>query len=929
MGVVYAGHDPELDRPVAIKLLRRGRVRSLASRERFLQEARALAAVSHPNVVAIYEIGEHERGLFIAMELVDARTLVEWVEEEHPQWPAILAAFQQLGAGLHAVHATGITHRDLKPTNVLVADDGRVRVADFGLALLSSAGSGSGAEDSSSGITDMRSRLTDPGMLLGTPAYMAPEQHMGGTASPAADQFSFCVMMWEALFGTRPFIAETVRGFLAAVRRAEPEIATRPKGLPRAIETILGRGLALDPQQRWPSMQVLLAKLERATAPRRLPMFAIAAIVGSLGGFALLARGDESDRCEETRQRAQSVWNDDRRAAVESAFAGSGRASATPHVVAMIDGYVEGWNTRLQDVCGATASSDEAVGCLDAKLAALRATIDLLASGAPAAIERAPEVVFRLPDVGHCVPAEAGTPPEGAVDVWQMLARADAMRHAGDFREAAAVAAEAGLRARQLGYVPLVAEARLAEGRAHRERFEVDLAVSTLEAAYVLAVDAGDDRVAMDAALELFHELSRTRGDYEPALRWWRHAEAAAQRRGLQHMPPRDALQYGVVLRERGREHEAREVFEQARVHARERLAQLEPNGMGPERVELLSALGNLDARLRDYEAAVADMTEALGVVSSLFGNDAYTHAVVSHDLGAILLARGDYAQAETHLLHARQVLARVAPGQPLANVVDVRIGWCLAQLGRFDESIAVLERVYEAETELFDDGHRDVLYAAFTLTDVYLLAGRIDDAERLLERLLVVVREARGAASSEVGDTLVRLGMLAERREDDDAAEQRYREALDVLRPNPNEPPALIEALALLAQLVAQRDRAEQAITLVDEMLDVARGRYGADATGTLRIELIAVRVYNDAGRGADVRELAAKVQGLLEQRAMDPLIVARAKLEHARALVGADEPRAVALAEAARATFEGAPGAIDDLERADEWLSARRRVP
>jgi tetratricopeptide (TPR) repeat protein len=754
---------------------------------------------------------------------------------------------------------------------------------------------------------------------------MAPEQHIGGTASAAADQFSFCVAMWEALFGTRPFVAGSVRGFLAAVRRAEPEIEKRPKALPRAMEAILGRGLALHPDRRWPSMQVLLDRLQRATAPRRPPVFAIMAAVVGVGALVWLGRGDVEDRCEDARMRAQAVWNDGRRADVEAAFGNVGRASAVPHVVGMLDSYIDGWNDRFADVCSSASRSDAALDCLDAKLAAVGATVDLLRSGAPAAVERAPEVVFRLPDLGHCTPARAGSPPPGAVDLWQTIARADALLHAGEFEASASIAAAAGQQAIALGYMPLVAEAGLVEGRAHAQRFEVDRALSTLEAAYLLAVDAGDDRVAMDAALAMFHELARTRGEHEPALRWWRHAEAAAQRRGLPHMPPADALQYGVMLRELGREHEAKAVFEDARIRARRRIAELEPTGMGAERVELLSALGNLGARLRDYEAAVADMTEALGVVAALFGDDSYTHAAVSHDLGAILLARGDYADAEVHLGHAREVLARVAPGQPMANVVEVRMGWCLANLGRFDEAITTLERVHALETEMFDESHHDVLYAAFTLTDVYLLAERMDDAERILEHMLVVVRAARGADSSEAGDTLVRLGMLAERRNDSDAAEQRYREALAVLRPNPNAPPSVLEALALLAQLVVQNGSQHEAVALVDEMFEVARGRFGEDATGTLRIELIAVRVYNDAGRGADALERAARVHELLERRAVDPLIVARAEFEHARALdaAGVDRERALALARHAEKAFVAGTGATDDRERVVQWLA------
>jgi eukaryotic-like serine/threonine-protein kinase len=233
LGVVYAAHDPELDREVAIKLLRTG------DGERLRREARAMAKLAHANVVPVYEVGAHDGRVFIAMELVDGRTLRRWVADARPDWRRIVAAYVDAGRGLVAAHAAGIVHRDFKPDNVMIGGDGRARVTDFGLAHEASASAG-------------------------TPAYMAPEQHAGRELTPAADQFAFCVALYEALWGARPFTGDDLYAAKTVGGIAEPP-AESP--VPRRIWLAIRRGLASRPGDRWPSLDALLAVI--AAAPRR------------------------------------------------------------------------------------------------------------------------------------------------------------------------------------------------------------------------------------------------------------------------------------------------------------------------------------------------------------------------------------------------------------------------------------------------------------------------------------------------------------------------------------------------------------------------------------------------------------------------------------------------------------------------------------
>jgi len=264
MGVILAGHDPDLGRPVAIKLLK-PEVDRPAYRARLLREAQALARLEHPNVVRVYEVGSERGRLFVAMELVDGVTLSQWLRDRPRPWREVIAMFEQIGAGLAAVHRAGLVHRDFKPDNVLVDRDGRARVADFGLARL----------DPERGVATARSpelaaALTRSGVMLGTPGYMAPEQQFGGTVDTRADQYSFCIALREALAGSRT---------------AKLDDASWG-GVPRTIRDAIARGLAYEAKERYASMDELLRAL-RGGDPRRATAISVAvAVVAIAAGIA-------------------------------------------------------------------------------------------------------------------------------------------------------------------------------------------------------------------------------------------------------------------------------------------------------------------------------------------------------------------------------------------------------------------------------------------------------------------------------------------------------------------------------------------------------------------------------------------------------------------------------------------------------------------
>jgi tRNA A-37 threonylcarbamoyl transferase component Bud32 len=262
MGTVYLGRDPRLDRMVAVKLVKSERITSEA-RRRLEREAQALAQLSHPNVVAVFEVGEERGQTFLAMERIVGQDLKQWLQSSKRDYREILDVFIQAGRGLAAAHAQGLVHRDFKPSNALVGDDGRVRVVDFGLAKEELAAVESGSES-----TLHQGSVTRTGRFVGTPAYMSPEQLGDRHVGPASDQFSLCVTLFEALTGRRPFGEGAVEVVAARVISGRPD--PLPDGsYPEELAEVLRRGLSREPSQRFADMNELLVVLEGLRAPRR------------------------------------------------------------------------------------------------------------------------------------------------------------------------------------------------------------------------------------------------------------------------------------------------------------------------------------------------------------------------------------------------------------------------------------------------------------------------------------------------------------------------------------------------------------------------------------------------------------------------------------------------------------------------------------
>ncbi len=303
MGVVYAAHDPQLGRKVALKLLQ-PLTRDERARARLLREAQAMAQLQHPNVLGVYEAGVHGDQVYVAMEYVEDGTLGNWLRVRARSWQEVVDMLLQAGEGLAAAHAVGLVHRDFKPANILLSA-GRARISDFGLARATTTAEDieRTAEDSSGML--LGAPLTRTGALLGTPAYMAPEQLRGEPATPTSDQFAFGVVLYESLYGHRPFQGDSVKALMLAIDAGK---LARPAGkvsVPTQVSAVIRRALARDPSRRYESMAALLAALRSARRARVGAWGFAAALTGVLSvGFGGLIVNSSSEPSEPAMARA-------------------------------------------------------------------------------------------------------------------------------------------------------------------------------------------------------------------------------------------------------------------------------------------------------------------------------------------------------------------------------------------------------------------------------------------------------------------------------------------------------------------------------------------------------------------------------------------------------------------------------------------------
>jgi serine/threonine protein kinase len=911
-GTVYKAFDTHLNRTLAIKMLHREhawRQGGAPIELRMQREAQAMARLSHPNVVVVHDVGVYDHRIFLAMEFVDGGTLKAWMRGEHT-WRERLAVVMSAGRGLAAAHAAGLIHRDFKPDNVLVGKDGRVLVTDFGLARIADL-----AEDSRepSTLTDTRAHpadagadaatlsatppvastrpppspmprrpvaspppplpastsLTSPltltGSVMGTVGYMAPEQAFGEPTNAASDQFSFCVTLYFALYGHRPFAGEDIDAYFASLERPLPH-PPQATEVPAWVHRILARGLARSPDERFPSMEALLGALAadpevfRQRAKRRHRTIAAVVATAAIAALATgVAIGRQTEECTPDPADLKGIWDDSARADLSDAFDRSGVAGArdlSKRVTSVMNDTASRWTAMKADSCRATRvkrrqSEDDyrlRGECLDRRRNELRALSGSLRVADKDVVEKALSAAYGLTNVTVCadVPMlrkSGGLPdaPEARARVLEAradLARASSLQLVGKLPESTKQAVHALELARSSRHDTTVAEALHVLGALKLEQNEHAQAERFLTESSWTASKAGADSLVVATASMTAFVVGSKLGRPGEARVWLGVAEAALGRVGASQELELEFEEHKswILADGNGRAEET--------IPAQERIAQTYEQlyGVHPRTLRALYNLGDALTSAGNHKRACEVYARAVTMGDSIGGANYSWTGYSLGGRGDCLAAQGEYAAADRALERAIQIFETTADDYSEAETIEVVIRSALAQ--------------------------GDITRAAANARKALDLMKNLDGTSSLVAIVNVPVAEAL---------------MLA--------------------------PPAP-EAETLCAEALRQQELLSQ-----------------VDPGKTLRAD--ALRCLGEAlileGRPGDA--VAPLERSLTIPRRTYPGDLARARFDLARALAlsKGDPLRAKALAREARDELATAPGLKYELEIVERWLAAR----
>ena len=968
MGVVYSAYDPELDRRIAIKLLHvGGEVEGSGGRSRLLREAQAMARLAHVNVITVHDVGTHAGSVFVAMELVEGWTLRAWQKHPGRTWREKLEVYIAAGRGLAAAHAAGLVHRDFKPDNVLIGRDRRVRVTDFGLVRAAHPEEQpvpppvlpprfDGPLGSTPGASPLSGSLTAAGALLGTPHYMAPEQHKGLLADERSDQFSFCVAAWEALYGDRPFAGETLAELFDSVNGHKLRPPPAGHGVAARVQRTLTRGLAAEPKDRHPSMNALLAELaEAARKERQRPSWYLLAGALLLGGgavavMAVLAPGKALPPCAAAGAAVDGAWNTAAHARVEQAFAATGApfaADAARSTGRALDRWADGYKQMALASCRATRvqhTQSDALGdlrnaCLERRLGETTHLVERFTHADRATVEDAVQAAGRLPELAACAdvagltaraPLPAGAAAQAQVQLgFDTLAALRAERAAHASPQALRPRVDALVAdARATGHAPLIAAALLLSGSLAGDADDGQRARDELLGAAAAALQGGDDETLIDAWLHLIESSTDLLTDHEGAARWAQLAEGTLARLAEPARAQQELHQQrGRLLRAQGKLPEARAELERSLAVAEQHLGE-----QHPAVADTLTDLGTLALDLGQTDDAERFLTRALTLSLALYGPEHPRVATVKHDLGVVAYQRGKYEDARRLFAEVLALRERTRPDdeRQIARTLS-SLGAAELGLGHGREALAHLERALALVEKRVGAEHPDVAVALNELGGAYHQLGDYVKARDVNQRALAIREKAFGPDHPDVGFSLINLsieekalGQLAE-------VERNYRRAIAIFetklgKDSPETGIAYInygEVLRMTGKQDAALAAYEHARAIVAKSMPAEHPVFGHVWNGVGQAELARGRV--EPARVALERALA------IREKDADQEALAETRFALARALVVGDAPdlaRARTLATQARDGYAqlGAPFAAKRAE-VDSWLAKKAR--
>ncbi|MGO8994907.1 MAG: protein kinase domain-containing protein [Polyangiaceae bacterium] len=819
MAEVYAAYDAKLDRRVALKLLLRVEEGFEA---RLLREAQAMARLSHPNVVAVFDTGQVRDRTFLTMEIVLGTTLRKW--QKGRPWREVLKAHVQAGRGLAAAHAAGLVHRDYKPDNVLVSDAGAIKVTDFGLARPFGDGgplshlpvSVTPSElSSASGSTPaLETPMTEAGALVGTPGYMAPEQYTGEGIDARTDQFAFCVALFDALYGHKPFAGRGMRELSKATLLGE--IREPPKGspVPARLLRVLHRGLSLDREARYPSMDALLGDLTRDPLRQRLVALGVAGAIGvvalSATVAARVAASRQAQLCAGSDAEVSEVWNPALEQRIESALLATGvpyAADTWRRTRQQIDDHLAKWKSAYVQTCEATRihqTQSEPVmtlrmACLEQDREEVHALAQVLAGADRTVASKALEAAMGLPPVDRCkdvvsLTAVEPEPHDPAIraEIAAMrkeLAAIIASRSAGLSNAARARAEPLLVRARAVGYAPIVAQVLfvLARAKADASAPADELLAAGAEAEH-LADRGRDDATRADIATGLVQWTAEA-GRFADAERWSAVADAALARRASDDARKQAWLEAMGMLRDhQGRFEEAvsfdREALEAARrAGGDERLASAERmlafgevsvghreearrlaeeadaaivRAMGPEhpmRMEFLSARAFTAGESGDHLLSLDLNRQAIALAERVAPDDSEL-ALMENNVCAELTVAGQCAEALRYCRKSVDQGIRVSgPDSVGVSYSYSSTGDALVCLHRYDEAASAFVSSMGIHERTANEREPCYVHSLLGLAKVKLATGHARDALAPLEKALAISTSAEGGLSLQEED--------------------------------------------------------------------------------------------------------------------------------------------------------------------------------
>lgn len=733
-GIVYVAQDPVLNQKVALKVLH-GEVP-----EDGYREARVLVQLNHPNVINVHDVGQFEGRMFIAMEHVDGACLSE-VLRSNPAWSKVLELFIAAGRGLAAAHAAGVVHRDFTTRNVMVGKDGHVRVLDFGLA-------------------------------RGTQVCLSPERFQDGACDARSDQFSFCVRLWEGLYGKGPFRAESDDDLRENVINGRITFPTGHSNVSAAVHAAMIKGLSPLPADRFESMDALVEALTPKSNERS--RWALPLSIATMGiALAIGLQVFGTSPCSGLSMRLAEVWGPARKTEVRTALLATNKpfaAEAWTSVDRILDAYAGAWIAQRQSVCEATqvrkeqspAVHDLRVGCLEQLRQELDAVAATLTKSDAKLAERAVQLVSSLSPLTPCAQADvltARTPlpadpkvRERLEKIGVLLAKGRALKESGSPALALPVADEAVAAANFEVYAPLQAQAQLLLGQVQQLSHAPLLAKNAYFTAVTFA-EAGRDLPAKVQALGWLANVNAEElKDLDQAEKWLALAEGAAA----------DDLQKAFIDENRAVVLRAQKkpalTHVEAALEKRERV-------LGKEHLEVartLDVLADVHAEAGDFLKAEESWGRSLELKRKLLGPRHPGMAWVLVQLGSNAHRAGDHAKAIAFFDEALPIFTDAfGPEHPMLTLARANLGQVQEDVGNVDAATESFRKVLAShELEL---GADHLLVAS----DLNRLAGLLrqrkeyEEAERLLERALKIQKNAR--TSFALGEVRLALGKFEE----------------------------------------------------------------------------------------------------------------------------------------------------------------------